>query len=173
MSVIGAVHGEEALAAVEREQPSLVLLDISPPEARRWLGQLRGLAHPPLIVAPAVDETRESILGWIEAGVSGYETTNSSSSELIQALHTAARGERSCSQRVMSMVMRRLSTLAASPRAVSAQRDKRRSMRRITRRVSRRNRMHRHALHKSAIQACAARKVVSHRGTCAMMVPDR
>jgi DNA-binding NarL/FixJ family response regulator len=76
MSVIGAVHGEEALAAVEREQPSLVLLDISPTEARRWLGQLRGLAHPPLIVAPAVDETRESILGWIEAGVSGYETTN-------------------------------------------------------------------------------------------------
>jgi DNA-binding NarL/FixJ family response regulator len=74
-------------------------------------------------VAPAVDETRESILGWIEAGVSGYETTNSSSSELIQALHTAARGERSCSQRVMSMVIRRLSTLAASPRAVSAQRD--------------------------------------------------
>ena len=163
MSVIGAVHGEEALAAVEREQPSLVLLDISPPEARRWLGQLRGLAHPPLIVALAIEETRESILGWIEAGISGYVTKNSSSSDRFNDVEIAP----ACSYAQL------LAGPWISMPPFPPSGDKRRSMRRITRRVSRRNRMHRHALHKSAISVCAARKVVSPRGACTMMVPAR
>jgi len=116
ITVIGAVCGDEAVATAEREKPGLVLLDISASSARRWLAELRALSQPPRIVALAVDETREAIVGWIEAGISGYVTRNSTSSELIQALHTAARGEWSCSQNVMSMVMQRLSTLSASSR---------------------------------------------------------
>jgi len=120
LTVIGAVHGDDAIAAVTREQPSLVLLDISPANARTSLEQMKNLPQPPRVVALAVDETRESVLGWIEAGISGYVTKNSSSSDLIQVLHQAARGEWSCSQRVMSMVMQRLTSLSASTRATAA-----------------------------------------------------
>ena len=120
ISVSGVVHGEAAAEAVAREKPELVLLDISPPGARRCLDQLRNLPQPPGVVALAVEETRESILGWIEAGISGYVTKSSSSADPIQALHMAARGEWSCSQRVMSMVMQRLSSLAANARATVA-----------------------------------------------------
>ncbi len=116
ITVIGGVCGHEAVAAVIRENPALVLLDISPPAARHWLDRLRELETPPPVVALAVEESRESIVGWIEAGIAGYVTKNSTSSELIQALHTAARGEWCCSQRVMSMVMQRLATLASKPR---------------------------------------------------------
>ena len=116
ITVIGGVWGHEAVEAVIRENPALVLLDISPPAARHWLDRLRELESPPPVVALAVEESRESIVGWIEAGIAGYVTKNSTSSELIQALHTAARGEWCCSQRVMSMVMQRLSTLAANSR---------------------------------------------------------
>jgi two-component system, NarL family, nitrate/nitrite response regulator NarL len=115
--VVGAVRGDEALAAVSNQQPTLVLLDISPPAARAWLDQLRSLPQPPRVVVLAVDETRESVLEWIEAGASGYVDKNSSASELIQVMHQAARGEWCCSPRVMAMVMQRLSTLAASSRA--------------------------------------------------------
>ena len=120
ISVMGAAFGDEAIAVVEREKPTLVLLDISPPEARRWLDRIRAVDEPPAVVALSVEETHESIVGWIEAGISGYVTKNSTSSELIEALHTAARGEWACSQRVMSMVMQRLSTLAASNRVAPA-----------------------------------------------------
>ena len=116
ITVIGEVCGHEAVEAVIRENPALVLLDISPPAARHWLELLRELESPPPVVALAVEESRESIVGWIEAGIAGYVTKNSTSSELIQALHTAARGEWCCSQRVMSMVMQRLSTLATNSR---------------------------------------------------------
>ena len=116
ITVIGGVWGQEAVETVIRENPALVLLDISPPAARQWLERLRELESPPPVVALAVEESRESIVGWIEAGIAGYVTKNSTPSELIQALHTAARGEWCCSQRVMSMVMQRLSTLAANSR---------------------------------------------------------
>jgi DNA-binding NarL/FixJ family response regulator len=117
IAVIGAVCGDDAVAAVAREKPALVLLDISPPGARQWLERLRQLEQPPRVVALAVEESRDSIVAWIEAGIAGYVTKSSTSSELIEALHTAARGEWSCSQRVISMVIQRLSSLAANPRA--------------------------------------------------------
>jgi two-component system nitrate/nitrite response regulator NarL len=119
-SVTGAVCGEDALAAATREKPALVLLDISALSARRWLEELRALDEPPAVVALSVEEKQESIVGWIEAGISGYVTKNSTSTELIEALHLAARGEWACSQRVMSMVMQRLSTLAAGSRSSAA-----------------------------------------------------
>jgi DNA-binding NarL/FixJ family response regulator len=72
------------------------------------------------VVALAVDETRDSVVSWIEAGVAGYVSKNSTSAELINALHTAARGEWACSQLVMSQIMKRLSMLAADARSTSA-----------------------------------------------------
>jgi DNA-binding NarL/FixJ family response regulator len=119
-SVTDAVCGEDALAAAMREKPALVLLDISAPGARRRLDELRALDEPPAVVALSVEEKRESIVEWIEAGISGYVTRNSTSTELIEALHLAARGEWACSQRVMSMVMQRLTTLAAGSRVSTA-----------------------------------------------------
>ena len=41
--VVGAVSSEEAVAAATRENPALVLFDISPPDARRRLQPERDL----------------------------------------------------------------------------------------------------------------------------------
>jgi DNA-binding NarL/FixJ family response regulator len=43
ITVIGGVWGHEAVEAVIRENPALVLLDISPPAARHWFDRLREL----------------------------------------------------------------------------------------------------------------------------------
>src|SRR5258707_15636871 len=58
ITVVGAVCGDEAVVTVAREKPALVLLDISPSGARRWLDQLREIEQPPRVVALAVDESR-------------------------------------------------------------------------------------------------------------------
>lgn len=120
IEVVGAVTTDEAGSAAMHDAPSLVLLDISPPGARQCLERMRELSPPPRVVALAVDETHDSVVSWIEAGVSGYVSKNSTSAELIDALHTAARGEWACSQLVMAQIMKRLSTLAADARGVTA-----------------------------------------------------
>lgn len=120
IAVIGAVAGGDAVATARREQPDLVLLDISSPGARTWIAQVCNLSQPPRVVALAVDDAEESIVRWIEAGISGYVSRNSSYVELLQVLHAAVRGEWSCSPRVMSLVIRRLSALSAGARSASA-----------------------------------------------------
>ena len=116
INVVGAVSLCDARQAAMRDLPSIVLLDVSPPDARRCLETMRELSPPPPVVALAVDETPDSVVSWIESGVAGYVSKNSTSSELINALHSAARGEWTCSQSVMSQVMKRLSTLAVDAR---------------------------------------------------------
>jgi DNA-binding NarL/FixJ family response regulator len=120
IEVVGAVTTDEAQCAAIRDAPSLVLLDISSPGARECLESMRELSPPPRVVALAVDETRDSVVTWIEAGISGYVSKNSTSAELIDALHVAGRGEWTCSQLVMSQIMKRLSTLAADARSTAA-----------------------------------------------------
>jgi len=120
IEVVGAVTIDEARCAAVRDAPLLVLLDISPPGARQCLEGMRELSPPPRVVALAVDETRDSVVSWIEAGISGYVSKNSTSAELIDALHTAARGEWACSQLVMSQIIKRLSTLAVDARSTTA-----------------------------------------------------
>jgi two-component system nitrate/nitrite response regulator NarL len=120
IEVVGAVTTDEARCAAMRDAPSLVLLDISPPGARQCLERMRELSPPPRVVALAVDETRDSVVSWIEAGICGYVSKNSTSTELIHALHTAARGEWACSQLVMSQIMNRLSTLVVDARSTAA-----------------------------------------------------
>jgi DNA-binding NarL/FixJ family response regulator len=118
IEVVGAVTTDEARCAAMRDAPSLVLLDISPPGARQCLERLREVSPPPRVVALAVDEARDSVVSWLEAGIAGYVSKHSTSTELIHALHTAARGEWACSQLVMSQIMKRLSTLDARSAAM-------------------------------------------------------
>src|SRR3954470_11757456 len=120
IEVVGAVSTDEARFAAMRDAPSLVLLDISPPGARQCLERMRELSPPPRVVALAVDEARDSVVSWIEAGICGYVSKNSTSTELVHALHTAARGEWTCSQLVMSQIMKRLSTRVADARGTTA-----------------------------------------------------
>jgi len=120
ITVVAAVSRSEAVASVGLEHPDLVLLDIGARGARECLSELRELAQAPRVVALAVADDEDSVVDWLEAGVSGYVSKNSGYAELIQVLHSAARGEWSCSAKVMAMMLRRLSVLSANAQATSA-----------------------------------------------------
>jgi len=113
ITVIGE-FGHEAVEAVIRDNPALVLLDISRRlHATGSIGCASSNRRPGCGIGSR--RIARSIVGWIELAC----RLRHEEFHLVGAdpgVHTAARGEWCCSQRVMSMVMQRLSTLASNSR---------------------------------------------------------
>ncbi|MGO4689354.1 response regulator [Glaciibacter sp. 2TAF33] len=86
----------DAIAAVERENPDLVLMDLqfgsgaTGVEATR---RIRSLDAPPYVLVLTNYDTDGDILGAVEAGASGYLLKDAPPHELVAAVRAAASGE--------------------------------------------------------------------------------
>ncbi len=109
--VATATNGEEALAAVSRHTPDVVLMDLHMPVLNGVEATGRIKAEAPevqVVVLTSLDDD-ESILAALEAGASGYLTKEADRAKIEQAVRTAADG-----QVVLAPeVQRRLLTLAS------------------------------------------------------------
>ncbi|WP_181772563.1 response regulator [Amycolatopsis pittospori] len=109
--VATATNGEEAIAAISRHTPDVVLMDLHMPVLNGVEATGRIKAATPevqVVVLTSLDDD-ESILAALEAGASGYLTKEADRAKIEQAVLTAAAG-----QVVLSPeVQRRLLTLAA------------------------------------------------------------
>jgi two-component system nitrate/nitrite response regulator NarL len=120
VSVVATACGVLAVTEyVVREEPGVVLLDTSAADAHATLESLQRLEEPPSVVALAISETPESIAEWAGAGVLGYVSRTASLEDLLQCLRCAQSGEAYCSPRVMSILLRRFSSIAARARRPS------------------------------------------------------
>lgn len=96
LEVIGEVGtGEEAVAFAERLKPNVVVMDLSMPgigglEATRRIGALQQDTR---VLVLTMHGEEEHLLPVLEAGGSGYVNKRSADEELIQAIHTVARGD--------------------------------------------------------------------------------
>jgi len=94
LSVVAAVaSGEEAVAAVAEHDPDVVLMDLAMPgiggvEATR---RICGRAGPAVVVLTTFGES-ERVLAALDAGAVGYLLKDSSGSDLIAGLRSAAAG---------------------------------------------------------------------------------
>jgi DNA-binding NarL/FixJ family response regulator len=98
--VAEATTPDEAVAAVERENPDVVLMDLqfgpgagpgaSGVDATR---RIRSLEAPPYVLVLTNYDSDGDILGAVEAGASGYLLKDAPPSELIAAVLAAASGE--------------------------------------------------------------------------------
>ena len=95
MTVVGsAANGEQALAAVAREHPDAILLDLHMPvldgiETTRRLAEL----HPDVaIVVLTTYDDDSSVLAALRAGARSYLTKDARRAEIAQALHGAVTG---------------------------------------------------------------------------------
>ncbi len=95
IEVVGvAGDGREALAAAERLQPDIVLMDISMPglngiDATR---QVAARAPRARVVVLSVHANEEYVAQALDAGASGYVLKGSETHELAEAVRTVARG---------------------------------------------------------------------------------
>jgi two-component system, NarL family, nitrate/nitrite response regulator NarL len=92
--------------------PDVVLIDaMSWPEA----STLRRLSQEevPRVIVLGIAEVEDEVIACAEAGISGYVAREGSVTELVSAIHSAARGEFSCPPNITAGIIRRLATLAS------------------------------------------------------------
>ncbi len=111
--VATATNGAEAVAAVERHRPDVLLMDLKMPVMDGVTATERIHRSRPdtnILVLTTFDDD-ESILAALQAGASGYLTKEADRNTILSAVRTAAQG-----QTVLAPeVQRRLVTLASRP----------------------------------------------------------
>ncbi len=112
VSVIAeAATPDEAVEAVRRHNPDLVLMDLqfgsleSGADATR---RIRALEAPPYVLVLTNYDTDGDIIGAIEAGASGYLLKDAPPHELIAAVRAAAAGESALAPAIAGRLLNRL-----------------------------------------------------------------
>jgi two-component system nitrate/nitrite response regulator NarL len=117
--VVGtAAHGEHAPEMIANLRPTVVLVDLDMPHGRELIRAIADHSPQTRVVALAVPETDADVLGWAEAGISGYVAREAALTELVDTIESVARGETLASPRIVATLFRHVAVLAArSPRS--------------------------------------------------------
>jgi DNA-binding NarL/FixJ family response regulator len=97
MEVVGsAASGEEALAMILRDRPSLILLDLRMPgmDGIGVLNALKPIEKPPRVLVLTSFEKDEDIYRAIRAGAHGYLLKDTTESEMVAAISVVSGGKR-------------------------------------------------------------------------------
>jgi len=115
MSVAGCVSSRpDLLERIRSDRPDVVLLDMAMPESLRALREIAALRCTVRVVALSLPEVEPAILACAEAGIAAYVTREASLDDLVEVIDRAGRGECALSPRIAGIMLRRISTLAAS-----------------------------------------------------------
>lgn len=103
-----AENGVEAIAAVERYQPDIVMMDVQMPimGGIEATGQITSRWPEVCVLAVTTLDTRETVLPMLGAGASGYMLKDSSADEIVSALRQAHQGTSSLSPRIAAMLVK-------------------------------------------------------------------
>jgi two-component system, NarL family, nitrate/nitrite response regulator NarL len=109
------IIGGEPRSANDISGPEVVLLDSSDPGAVSIARRFAGLGRPVVVLGVPADE---AVLRFAEVGVIGFVERDSGVRRLVESIEAALRGEASCSPRIATLLLRRLTGLpgAGSPR---------------------------------------------------------
>jgi DNA-binding NarL/FixJ family response regulator len=109
LEIAGEASGvEEAVIAIERDTPDVVLLDVHMPDGggveviRRTAARV---ATPPCFLALSVSDAAEDVIAVIRAGARGYVTKNISGEELADAVRRVHGGDAVFSPRLAGFVL--------------------------------------------------------------------
>ncbi|MBC6465903.1 response regulator [Actinomadura alba] len=119
--VAEAAGAAEAVAAVRKHAPDVVLMDLRMPGADGVEATARVLAQRPgtRVVVLTTYETDADILRAVEAGAAGYLLKDATRQDLAQAIRAAARGETVLAPSVAAKLVSRMrSPVDLSPREV-------------------------------------------------------
>jgi len=108
--VAEAADVDEAIAAVLKHRPDVVLLDVHLPggggvEVMRRLSTSMSSADAPRFLALSVSDAAEDVIGTIRAGARGYVTKTITGDELVAAIRRVAEGDAVFSPRLAGFVL--------------------------------------------------------------------
>lgn len=106
--VAHATNGVEAIAAVEKHHPDIVMMDVQMPVMGGIEATQAITSRWPdvCVVAVTTLDTPDAVLPMLSAGASGYMLKDSSPEELIAALRQAHEGTSSLSPRIAAMLVK-------------------------------------------------------------------
>ena len=111
--VATATDGAEAVRLAQCHAPDVVVIDLVGEPAGDLTRAIHRVARRAKVIALGVTESESTVLPLIEAGMAGYVTVDGTLPDLVETVRRAARGESMCSPRVVAMLLRRISVLAA------------------------------------------------------------
>jgi two-component system nitrate/nitrite response regulator NarL len=111
--VVGVAAGvREALVALDKVGPDVVLLDMPAPAGANAVRALVAAAPQVKVVVLAVPEVERDVLVFAEAGAAGYVAREGSIADLVAAVESVSRGEVLCSPEIAATLLRRVGALA-------------------------------------------------------------
>lgn len=115
LKVIASISPSEARTEfLEALRPDVILVDAATVRASEMVVHVTDVLPGTPVVAFAVAECdEEEVLACAEAGVAGFVERSATIDDLVTVLHSAARGEMSCSPRVAAVVFRQMARLSA------------------------------------------------------------
>lgn len=115
LAVIATANNLDDTSRLDELKPDVVVLDMS---ARGSLDAIRRVSASSArarIVAFAVEETERDVLLCAEAGASGYVACDGTMDDLVNTIHSVARGELLCSPRIAATLFRALHAQGSRP----------------------------------------------------------
>lgn len=105
--VAEAENGLEAIAAVERLQPDIVMMDVQMPVMGgiEATGEITSRWPDICVLAVTTLDGRDTVIPMLSAGASGYMLKDSSADEIVSALRQAHQGTSSLSPRIAAMLV--------------------------------------------------------------------
>jgi two-component system nitrate/nitrite response regulator NarL len=111
-----APHGVESLKDIVALDPDVVVLDLTQQQGAETIRPIAAAAPHVRIVASVSPEIEPEIIAWIEAGIAGYATPETSLEELVTTIKGTVRDEFICSPRVADALRRCLAAVARENR---------------------------------------------------------
>ncbi len=112
-----AGNGAEAIAAVEKLRPDVILMDLRMPQTDgvAAIKELAGRGVPSRVLVLTTYDTDSDVLPAIEAGATGYLLKDAPRDELFRAVEAAARGQAVLSPAVATRLMGQMRQPASEP----------------------------------------------------------
>lgn len=107
MEVVGsAANGREAIRLVDKQEPDVVVIDISMPELNGIEAIQQMLPHHPRmkVIVLSIHETKPYVYRALKAGAKGYLIKETAGLEVVDAVREVYRGERYLSQRIADLL---------------------------------------------------------------------